>query len=909
VDGKFLEVDGRRFFVKGVTYGTFAPDRDGVQFPPTATIDRDFAGMAGAGINTVRTYTPPPPSLLDAAALHGLRVMIGLAWPQHIPFLDDRALTRQIRRDAVSTVRRLADHPASLLFALGNEIPAGIVRWHGQRRIERFLSDLHAEVKSAAPESLLTYVNFPPTEHLELDAFDVCAFNVYLHRQSELRGYLARLQHLAGHRPLLLAEAGADSIREGLDGQARITADHLRAAFAEGACGAIAYSWTDEWWRGGAAVDDWAFGLVDEDRRPKPALAAVRAAFADAPFSAGERARWPKVSVVVCAYNADATISGCLESILGLTYPDFEVIVVNDGSRDTTGEIARRYAGSHERLRVVDVPNGGLSTARNVGLAHAEGEIVAYTDADVRVDPDWLSYLVQPLLSSDVVGVGGPNVVPAEDPWMAQCVARSPGGPTHVMLDDRIAEHVPGCNMAFRRDVLLAADGFNPVYVRAGDDVDICWRLQARKLAIGFAPAALVWHHHRSSVRAYWHQQVGYGEAEAWLDAHHPEKFLGGHMVWRGRIYSPLPFLSAASERRVNTGVWGTAAFPSVYSTQAPGWQWLPHSPGWMAASLFMFLVGIFGPLAGMDAAWLPLIAGSFGGAVTVGRCLRLGWRSRVPPPKDGRSRFVQRLTIAWLHLVQPLARFAGRLRGLSRPQAPAPRHMTSHPWKSPMPTSRDVLATLRLVTRRGSERAFWSSTWVSPVALLTELVSVLRAARPPQIVDVDEGWRHDRDLSLAIGRWGWLHLKTLVEEHERGACLFRVRARLRPSIIGTLRGATLAVLVAVSTSASMFLYDRAFTLVVAAVGVAAIGLWTALQAIRGAAVLDRAIGRVVTNAGMVGFPLSSDVAPMLVREALVPSEAPSRAEPLRPVAMDQAAERRRRHAADASAAKARAEE
>jgi hypothetical protein len=187
--------------------------------------------------------------------------------------------------------------------------------------------------------------------------------------------------------------------------------------------------------------------------------------------------------------------------------------------------------------------------------------------------------------------------------------------------------------------------------------------------------------------------------------------------------------------------------------------------------------------------------------------------------------------------------------------------------------------------------------------------VSVLRAARPPQIVDVDEGWRHDRDLSLAIGRWGWIHLKTLVEEHEQGACLFRVRARLRPSIVGTLRGATLAVLVAGSTSASMFLYDRAFTLVVAAVGVAAIGLWTALQAIRGAAVLDRAIGRVVTNAGMVELPLSPHVSPTLVREPSGSSEAPTRGEPVHPTSMDATAERRRRHAADASAAGARAEE
>ena len=78
----------------------------------------------------------------------------------------------------------------------------------------------------------------------------------------------------------VLAEAGADSIREGLEGQAQITAMHLRAAFGEGLCGAVAFSWTDEWWRGGHDVHDWAFGLVDRDRRPKPALAAVHEAFA-----------------------------------------------------------------------------------------------------------------------------------------------------------------------------------------------------------------------------------------------------------------------------------------------------------------------------------------------------------------------------------------------------------------------------------------------------------------------------------------------------------------------------------------------------------------------------------------------------------------------------------------------------
>ncbi len=866
VDGKFLEVDGRRVWIKGVAYGTFAPDSEGAQFPSKERIAQDFTLMAAAGINTVRTYTPPSSALLDEALRHGLGVMVGLAWPQHIPFLDDRRLTRRIKYDAVTTVRRLAEHPATLLFALGNEIPTGIVRWHGHRRIERFLRELYQDVKAAAPNSLLTYVNFPPTEHLELDAFDVFAYNVYLHRETELRGYLARLQHLAGIRPLLLAEAGGDSLREGLKGQAYITATHLRTAFAEGACGAVAYTWTDEWWRGGRTVDDWNFGLVDEERHRKPALAAVQEVFASAPFPSSERATWPRVSVVVCAYNAADTLADCLTSLDELIYPDVEVIVVDDGSRDATGDIARGYSG----VRVIEVPNGGLSAARNVGLAAATGEIIAYTDADVRVDPDWLTYLVQPLLTSDVAGVGGPNVVPADDPWVSQCVARAPGGPIHVMLDDRIAEHVPGCNMAFKRDVLLAADGFNPVYVRAGDDVDICWRLQAKKLDIGFAPSALVWHHRRASVREYWRQQVGYGEGEAWLDAHHPEKFLGGQMVWRGRIYGPLAFQGTVAERRVNTGVWGTAAFPSIYSTQSHRWHYLPHSPGWMATSFVLLLIGVFGPLAGMDAAWLPLIAGILGGTVTVAQCARYGWHANLDGlPAIGRwsmrqSSFLYRGLIAWLHVLQPLARFRGRLRGLSRPRAVALKHVTRHPWKSPMPTLRDVVASMRLVTRTGTEHSFWSESWASHTTLLTELVGVLRASRPTQIVDVDAGWRPDRDFSLAIGRWGWLHVRTLVEEHEHGACLFRMRARLRPSFVGTLQGVTLAVLMAGGMSASIFIYDLSVTVLVAAISMAAIGVRAAWQTMRATAVLDRAVTRVSTAAGLLKLPVSTTVETMV---------------------------------------------
>src|SRR5215472_15310475 len=222
-DGKFLRLDETRFLVRGVTYGTFAPDADGYQFPTPQRIAEDFRLMSSLGLNSVRTYTPPRRELLDEAAARGLHVMVGLPWSQHVAFLDDRHLRKQIRQQLVARVRELGDHPAVLTFALGNEIPPGVVRWHGRVRVEHFLRDLYEEAKHVSPQSLFTYVNFPPTEFLDLSFFDVCAFNVYLHREAELRAYLARLQHIAGHKPLLLAEAGVDSIREGEAGQAEIT--------------------------------------------------------------------------------------------------------------------------------------------------------------------------------------------------------------------------------------------------------------------------------------------------------------------------------------------------------------------------------------------------------------------------------------------------------------------------------------------------------------------------------------------------------------------------------------------------------------------------------------------------------------------------------------------------------------
>ena len=168
VRGKFLFDGAAKVYARGVTYGTFAPGPDGTGYPVPSVVDADFQQMAASGINAVRTYTVPPRWLLDVALRRGLRVMVGLPWEQHVAFLEERARAGAIERRVREGVRACADHPAVLCYAVGNEISAPIVRWHGARPVERFIRRLYEAAKDEDPGGLVTYVNYPTTEYLQL---------------------------------------------------------------------------------------------------------------------------------------------------------------------------------------------------------------------------------------------------------------------------------------------------------------------------------------------------------------------------------------------------------------------------------------------------------------------------------------------------------------------------------------------------------------------------------------------------------------------------------------------------------------------------------------------------------------------------------------------------------------------
>jgi GT2 family glycosyltransferase len=765
VAGKFLHAGADKLWIKGVTYGTFRPDAHGFNYPGPEVVRRDFAAMAAAGINAVRVYTVPPRSLLDEAQRHGLYVMVGLPWEQHIAFLDVPRRAAEIEARVRTAARQCAGHPALFGYSIGNEIPPSIVRWHGRRRIERFVRRLYDAVKSQDPAALVTYVNFPTTEYLHLPFLDFACFNVYLESRDRFEAYLARLQNLAGERPLVMAEIGLDSRRQGEAAQAQSIDWQVRTAFAEGCAGAFVFAWTDEWHRGGFEVEDWDFGLTTRGRDPKPALAAVREAYAQAPFP--EDAPWPRVSVVVCSYNGARTLRDTLEGLARLQYPNFEVIVVNDGSTDATPALAAEYD-----VRLISTENCGLSSARNTGWQAASGEIVAYIDDDAYPDPHWLHYIAYRFVTGDWVGVGGPEKAPPGDGAISECVANAPGGPVHVLVSDHEAEHIPGCNMAFRREVLAAVGGFDPRYRAAGDDVDLCWRLQQRGGRIGFHAGAMDWHHRRNSLVLYWRQQQGYGKAEALLEQKWYERYSpAGHLAWSGRLYgrgfaSPIPLGRA----RVYGGVWGSAAYQALYGPAPVTLLALPLMPEWF------LVIAALATLSLLSLSWPPLrisvpLAVLAAAAPLVQAALAASRAAYPEPAKSAGQRLRRWLLTAGLHIMQPLARLLGRIRhGLT------PWRQRGGPFMVPRPLERET----------------WSDEWHASEAWLGELEARLRGAHAA----VRRGGDYERwDLESRVGTLGAARVRLGIEEHDAGRQMVRWRMWPRPSTPATIAAALLAAL------------------------------------------------------------------------------------------------------------------
>lgn len=216
------------------------------------------------------------------------------------------------------------------------------------------------------------------------------------------------------------------------------------------------------------------------------------------------------VSVLIPAHNEEAYISNCIASVFRTGWPreQLEILVIDNCSIDSTANLARA-AGAE----VLHAPKGRIGSVRNVGLAAARGQFVAYVDGDCEVPPTWLHTAVDLLESQMSIGaVGGPCLSPADGTWVERSLAPSRPGPSVV----KPAKAIATSSFIARTSLLREAGGFDETLI-SGEDDDMSNRIISRGFALLSASHSHIVHH--GYPRTWWDVL----RKEIWHGRHHLE--------------------------------------------------------------------------------------------------------------------------------------------------------------------------------------------------------------------------------------------------------------------------------------------------------------------------------------------------------------------------------------------------
>jgi len=220
-----------------------------------------------------------------------------------------------------------------------------------------------------------------------------------------------------------------------------------------------------------------------------------------------------KASVIVPAYNAENTIGKCLESLQKQSFNNFEVIVVDDASSDSTVEVAKSFPG----IKIVKQKHGGPAVGRNNGAKAAKGEILVFTDSDCILDRAWLEQMVKPFEDQSVGGVQG-RYKSRQRSLVARFGQLEIEERHEKMARQKSIDFMGSYSAAYRKDLFSKMDGFDTSFpIASGEDTDFSFRVNEAGHKMLFNENAIVFHKHPESLlkylkikffRAFWRTKV-----------------------------------------------------------------------------------------------------------------------------------------------------------------------------------------------------------------------------------------------------------------------------------------------------------------------------------------------------------------------------------------------------------------
>ena len=404
--------------------------------------------MAANGVNAVRTYTIPPRWLLDLAAEHGLRVMVGLPWEQHVAFLDEPGARRVDRASACARAcARARATPRCSATRSATRSPPRSCAGTAASGSSASSSGSTEAAKDEDPERArhlrqLPEHRVPRSCRSSTSSASTSSSRPAARSRPTSRG--SRTSPATGRwsSPRSASTAGATARRPR---RARSTGRCARA-FAAGCAGDVRLLLDRR--VAPRRLRHRRLGL--RPRRPRPRSRSRRSRRSAAPSPTRPSRRepdWPRISVVVCTYNGERTLPECLDAPARARLPRLR----GDRRRRRLHRRARPRSRCEHGFRLISTENRASRCARNAGLEAATGRD-RRLHRRRRLPGPALALAPGALRSCEPTtpASAAPTSRRPATATIAECVANAPGGPIHVLLSDEIAEHIPGCNMAFR---------------------------------------------------------------------------------------------------------------------------------------------------------------------------------------------------------------------------------------------------------------------------------------------------------------------------------------------------------------------------------------------------------------------------------------------------------------------------
>ncbi|BAY12913.1 glycosyltransferase [Calothrix sp. NIES-2098] len=278
----------------------------------------------------------------------------------------------------------------------------------------------------------------------------------------------------------------------------------------------------------------------------------------------------PKVSVVVPIYNGEADLPDLISCLLSQTYPQdrVEYLLVDNNSSDRTPTFLKT-AAELSPLTIHPVSENQIQSsyaARNTGIRSATGEIIAFTDADCRPQPQWLELLIQPFINLDVVIVVGEITALPGKTILEQHADRQETLSQKHTLSHPFCAYGQTANLAIRRLALEKVGMFRP-YLTTGGDADICWRILMAKIGkLEFAPNAIVQHRHRTTFQELQSQWRRYGRSNRYLHELYGVELMP-MLTRKDYFYRLVRWLLKEVPKNLFKAIAGKATFVDFFST------------------------------------------------------------------------------------------------------------------------------------------------------------------------------------------------------------------------------------------------------------------------------------------------------------------------------------------------------